>query len=343
MSTEFTYYIITLLVYMGCNAMMVLGLNLQFGLAAIINFSYYILVAVGGYAVGLTVLGPPRSVQSGGTQYLFGWTLPWPIPILFAGIAGAVLALLVGVIAVRRLRSDYLAVATLVVGEVAWLLTGNTTAVVNGWNGLTGIPQPLADVLNLPQVQYQWAYLGIVLVFTVISFLVMQRLTHSPFGRSLRAIRENEYTAAACGKDVFRLRMLAMVVGGVIAAVGGALFIEFIGTVQPSMWNVPETFVIFAALIVGGRGNNWGAVLGAILVPVGFLEASRLLPQKLIDPNLVDPLRWIIIGTVLILVLYFRPQGIIPERKARFPEVAHPAPVRRDEETVPPLAAEANE
>jgi len=321
MSAAFTYYVITLLVYMGCNAIMVLGLNMQFGQAAIINFSYYILVAVGGYVAGLTVLGPPQPVASGGTQYLFGLTLPWPIPVIAAGLAGALLALLVGMIAVRRLRSDYLAVATLVVGEVTWLLTGNTTSVVNGWNGLTGIPQPLADVLNVPQQQYQWTYLGIVLVVTIVSFLVMQRLTHSPFGRSLRAIRENEYTAAACGKDVFRLRMIAMVIGGAIAAVGGALFIGFIGTVQPSMWNVPETFVIFAALIVGGRGNNWGAVLGAILVPVGFLEATRLLPQTWIDPNLVDPLRWIIIGTVLILVLYFRPQGIIPEPKAKFPEI----------------------
>lgn len=247
-----------------------------------------------------------------------------------AGAAGAVAALLVGIVAVRRLRSDYLAVATLVVGDVTWLLTGNTTSVVNGWNGLTGIPQPLVDLLPVSQLQYQWIYLGIVMFFTLVSFLVMQRLSHSPFGRSLRAIRENEYTAAACGKDVFRLRMTAMMVGGAIAGVGGCLFIEFIGTVQPSMWNVPETFVIFAALIVGGRGNNWGAVLGAILVPVGFLEASRLLPQDwIISQTLLDPLRWIIIGTVLILVLYFRPEGIIPERKARFPKLDQPG--RRDD------------
>lgn len=325
MNAAYTYYVITLLVYMGCNAMMVLGLNLQFGLANIINFSYYILVAVGGYVAGLTVLGPAQPATSGGTQYIGGWTLPWPLPVAAAGVAGALLALLVGVIAVRRLRSDYLAVATLVVGEITWLLTGNTTSVVNGWQGLTGIPQPLVDALNVPETQYYWIYLGIVLFFTIISFLVMQRLSHSPFGRSLRAIRENEYTAAACGKDVFRLRMTAMMVGGVIAAIGGALFIEFIGTVQPSMWAVPETFVIFAALIVGGRGNNWGAVLGAILVPVGFLEGSRLLPQEWVPQNLADPLRWIIIGTVLILVLRFRPQGILPERKARFPQVRQQA------------------
>src|SRR5579871_6126530 len=98
MSAAFTYYIITLLFYMGCNAMMVLGLNLQFGQAAIINFSYYILVAVGGYMAGLTVLGPPQPVQSGGTEYLFGWTLPWPVPVLAAGLGGAILALLVGAI-----------------------------------------------------------------------------------------------------------------------------------------------------------------------------------------------------------------------------------------------------
>src|SRR5579872_960304 len=134
MSDAVAYYVTTLLVYMGCNIMFVLGLNLQFGLANIINFSYYILVAIGGYAAGLTVLGPPQPVESGGIEYLFGWTLPWPIPVAAAGVAGALLALVVGIIAVRRLRSDYLAVATLVVGEVTWLLSGNTTALFNGWN-----------------------------------------------------------------------------------------------------------------------------------------------------------------------------------------------------------------
>src|SRR5437588_10826530 len=151
MSPALTYYGITLLVYMGCNAMMVLGLNLQFGQAAIINFSYYILVAMGGYVAALTVLGPPQPVQSGGIEYLFGWTLPWPLPVAAAGLGGAVLALLAGIIAVRRLRSAYLAVATLAGGAVAWRLTGNTTSVVNGGNGMTALPPPPAYLQNLRQ------------------------------------------------------------------------------------------------------------------------------------------------------------------------------------------------
>jgi len=212
---------------------------------------------------------------------------------------------------------------TFAFNEMAYYVAFEWRTVTGGDNGLRGIPGP--DLFGLSLAD-STRYYYFVAVIVLLAFAAVLRMNDSPFGAVLRAIRENEYTAAACGKDVFRLRIMAMMIGGVIAAVGGALFFEFINTVQPSEWNVPETFVIFAALIVGGRGNNWGAVLGAILVPVGFLEGSRLLPQSWINPNLVDPLRWIIIGLVLILVLYLRPQGIIPERKARFPKVPQPAP-----------------
>lgn len=312
MDSALLYYIFTILIYFGANALMTLGLNIQFGLTGVINFSYYILVAIGGYVAALTVIGPVTPADAGAVQYIGGWTLPWPVPVVAAGVAGAVLALAVGFLAVRRLRSDYLAIATLVVGESAWLITGNTTSLLDGWMGLSGIPTPLSG-LSSSNLATQGLFAGVVLVVALLGFIYSQRLAFSPFGRALRAVREREETAAACGKDAFSLRMKSMVIGGILAAVGGALFIEYIGAVAPMLWAVPETFVLYTALIVGGTGNNWGAVLGAGLVPVAFLEATRFIPPIAGNPNIVATLRWIVIGLLGMAVLYYRPEGVLPE------------------------------
>ncbi|MCL6641529.1 MAG: branched-chain amino acid ABC transporter permease, partial [Candidatus Rokubacteria bacterium] len=233
MSTAVLYYGLTILVYFGCNALMAMGLTIQFGWAGILNFCYYILVAIGGYAASLAAIGPVPPGMGNVVQYIGGWTLPWPIPVAAAGVAGGALAVFIAFVAVRRLQSDYLAIGTLVLGEIAWFLAGNTTPVVNGWNGLTGVPQPLAGVLNLPPVEYNAVFCAGVLAIAALGFWVLSRLDLSPFGRALRAMRENEQTVAACGKDVALLRLKAMIVGGVFAAVGGALFIEFIGSISP--------------------------------------------------------------------------------------------------------------
>lgn len=315
MSSTTEYYLITIAIYAGCNGIMTLGLNLQFGLAGVLNFCFYILVAVGGYAAALTAIGPVSPDFAGSVQYMGGWHLPWPVPVFVAGLAGALLAVLIALIAVRRLRSDYLAIATLGVGEVVWLLVGNTSSLVNGWSGLTSVPEPPNPSLGLDPLTYSGLFCLIVLAMTVVGFIITERLTRSPLGRALRAIRENEDTAAACGKNVFSLRLQAMVLGGILAAVGGALFIEYIGSISPNLWDIPETFILFAALIIGGRGNNWGAVIGAALVPVGFFEATRFLPTFTDNPNVLPALRWVVIGALVYAFLLFRPNGLLPERK----------------------------
>lgn len=330
MSSATEYYLITIAIYAGCNGIMTLGLNLQFGLTGILNFCFYILVAVGGYAAALTAIGPVSPDFAGSVQYIGGWQLPWPVPVIAAGLAGAVLAVLIALIAVRRLRSDYLAIATLGVGEVVWLLTGNTSSLVNGWSGLTNVPEPPNPNLSMDPLTYSGLFCLIVLAITVIGFVITERLTRSPLGRALRAIRENEETASACGKNVFSLRLQAMILGGILAAVGGALFIEYIGSISPNLWDIPETFILFAALIIGGRGNNWGAVLGAALVPVGFFEATRFLPTFTDNPNVLPALRWVVIGALVYVFLLFRPNGLLPEQKT----------LRRER---PPLPAQAPE
>ncbi len=315
MSAALVFYLIAITVFFGCNALMVMGLNLQFGLAGVINLAYYVLVATGGYLAALSVIGPASAQGAGIVTYLGGWHLPWWVGWLVAGFGGAVVATVITLVVVRRLRSDYLAIGTLALGAVAYLLVGNTSSFLNGWSGLSGVAMPLHGIPGLTRMGHSEVFAAVVLACVVLGAWVSHRLTVSPFGRALRAIRDNEGTAAACGKNVAQLRLKAMIIGGVFAALGGALFIQYIGSISPAMWAVPETIVMFAALIVGGKGNTWGALLGAALVPVGFLEATRFLPAIGNNPDIVPALRWVAIGLLLMGFLYFRPQGILPERK----------------------------
>jgi branched-chain amino acid transport system permease protein len=115
--------------------------------------------------------------------------------------------------------------------------------------------------------------------------------------------------------------MLAFILGGVIAGISGAVLVEFISAWSPGSWLYPETFVYFTAVIVGGSGNNLGVMVGALLVPVAFLEATRFLPQ-FGPPGLIDALQWIIVGALALIFLWFWPRGVIPERRRRFPAAA---------------------
>lgn len=127
-------------------------------------------------------------------------------------------------------------------------------------------------------------------------------------------MRDNEHAATALGKNVQLLRLSAFVAGGVIGAVSGAVLVLFISAWAPSGWLYPETFVYFTAIIVGGSGRNLGAVAGAILVPVLFLEAARFMPV-VVNATFIDGMQWVAIGLVSLLFLWFRPSGIFPEKK----------------------------
>ena len=140
-------------------------------------------------------------------------------------------------------------------------------------------------------------------------------------------MREHELAATAIGKNPVQLKMTIFIVGGVIAGLSGAILIGYITIWAPSVWLYPETIILFAAIIVGGRGNNLGAILGALLVPVGFEEATRLLGRMSIGPpGLIPALEWVAIGLLIIGFLWFRPDGVRPEPR----HVFEGAPVRDD-------------
>lgn len=324
MSDAMQFYIATLITYFFIDLMGVLGLNLQFGVAGIINFAYIVFVAVGAYTAGVLSLGPdyPGNFQ----HYVFGANLPFPLPILAAGAVAGLLSLVVGVISLRRLRSDYQAMVMLLLSLMATLIASTSSGLVNGPAGLATIPQPLADQLPLSPVEYDWFFAGFAGVLTVLIFLFVRGITRAPLGRTLRAMRDSEHAAAALGKGIVGKKLMIFVVGGVIAGISGAIQAEFIQAWSPGSWLYYETFVFLAAIIVGGTGNNWGAVLGTLLVPIGFLEATRYLPEDfyffgshvVLPTGLIEALQWVAVGLLILIFLWFRPQGLLPERPGRF-------------------------
>lgn len=326
--TAWSYYIATLTVYFGVNVLSALSLNLQFGFAGVVNFGYILFQAVGAYIAAVVVLGPSSAFQ----QYVFGARLPFGVALLLATAAGALLSFFIGLFSLRNIRRDYQAAILLIISLIATQVVQGYVPLFNGSNGVTGVPRPLSS-LPLSLQGYQWAYAGWVLLVAAVAFAFVTWLSRSPWGRALRALRDQEDAAAAIGLNVTALRLQVFVIGGALAGLSGGLLVEYIGAWSPDAWGYAETFVIFTALFVGGIGNYWGAVLGVLLVPIIFLELPRFLPQ-VGYPGLMDSVEWIAIGAVWMICLYVRPQGIIPERRHRAARAAavEPRPAREPAE-----------
>jgi branched-chain amino acid transport system permease protein len=311
------FYLLTLATFAAIYGTLVIGLNIQWGYAGILDFMYIAFVAVGGYVSSLLMM-PPATPGMGET-YILGLNWPFIPAIIAGGLCASLLALLVGLVSLNRLRSDYFAIVTVAAGLILWTIAGNDTPLVNGWDGISGIPQPFANALNLDINSYGFFFLGLCLVILILVYIFAERLYRSPFGRALRCVREDELVAQGLGKNVFVLRMKAFVIGAFIAGIGGALLVTYVDAFNPSAWTSGETFFLWAALLLGGSANNRGAMLGALLVPVLFAEATRFLPTFNSSPQLVDAIRYIAIGILLLLTIRFRPQGIIAEPRFRVP------------------------
>jgi branched-chain amino acid transport system permease protein len=330
MSTAWSFYLSTVLVYLGVNTMACWGLNLQYGYTGILNFSFIVYQSAGAYTAAVLTLGPHNAASF--QRYIGGMNLPFPLPIIAGGIVGGLLSAIVGWVALRRLRSDYQAMVFLVISLIATAVVTNDVGLLNGPAGLSVVPKPLSTVFNLSLVGYQWFYAGLTAVICLIVYGFVRRITSAPLSRSMRAVRDHEQAAAALGKNVAGLRMLSFITGGVIAGISGAVLVGFISAWSPGGWLYQETFVFFTALIVGGTANNAGAALGALLVPVVFLESTRFLPS-FGPPGLIDALQWVAVGVMALAFLWFWPRGVLPERRRliRLP-AASPAGVALDRE-----------
>jgi ABC-type branched-subunit amino acid transport system ATPase component/ABC-type branched-subunit amino acid transport system permease subunit len=310
-----SYYLINLLIYAAVDSMACLGLSQQFGVAGVTNFGFIIFQAAGGYTAAILAL-PADSANGGFQSYLGGWNLPFPVPWIGAAVVGGLIALPFTFLVGRRLRGDFAAVGLLVTAVLLNLLVTNYRPLFNGDAGLSLIPQPLAGEHNPQSVGYQWVFAVVAIVVCAAVYLLVRRITESPYGRSLRAMRDNDIVADSLGKNLLSMRTAMLVIGGAIAGLSGGILISYITTWSPAAWGYAETVVLFAAVIIGGAGNHRGAILGAILVPVGFEEITRYIPtSNNLPPNLIPSLQWVAIGLLIVVFLWFRPQGVLPERK----------------------------
>jgi branched-chain amino acid transport system permease protein len=306
------FYVINLLIYAGVDAMACLGLSQQFGVAGVTNFGFIIFQAAGGYTAAILAL-PNKSANGGFQSYIGGWHLPFPLPWIDAAIAGGVIALPFTFLVGRRLRGDFAAAGLLVAAVLLNLLATNYVPVFNGDAGLSLIPQPLQGEYNPQSNGYQWAFVVVALLLAALVFLFVRRITESPYGRTLRAMRDNDVVADSLGTNLLSLRTGMLVLGGAIAGLSGGVLVSYITTWSPAAWGYAETVVPFAAVIIGGAGNHAGAVLGAILVPVGFEEVTRFIPtSNSLPPNLISSLEWVAIGMLIVVFLWFRPRASFP-------------------------------
>jgi len=312
------FYALNLVIYATVDAMACLGLSQQFGVSGVTNFGFIIFQAAGGYAAAVLAL-PSQSANGGFQSYIGGWNLPFPLPWIGAAVVGGLLALPFTFLVGRRLRGDFAAVGLLVTAVLLNLLVTNYRPLLNGDAGLSLIPPPLRsapNVFSTTSTGYQWAFAAGSVVLLAGVFWLVWRITESPYGRSLRAMRDNDTVADSLGKNLLSMRATMLVLGGAIAGLSGGILVSYTTTWSPAAWGYAETVVLFAAVIIGGAGNHIGAVLGAILVPVGFEEITRFIPtSNNLPPNLIPSLEWVAIGLLIIIFLWVRPQGILPERK----------------------------
>jgi branched-chain amino acid transport system permease protein len=308
-------YWVSILTEAAIFAILALGLDMVWGWCGDFDLAFYGYLALGSYLTMVLSIGPPVSP----TRYILGWHLPYPLALLVAIILVTAVAAVVGAVALRNLRDIYFAVTTLGAVSALYLVIENYTPLFDGYNGLFGLINPGQTLFNLSYNGYRIVFGAIVFVILAIEYLVVSRVSTAPFGRILRAVRDDERAAAAYGRSVFFAKYRAYLAGAALAALAGGLFAVFISAFNPSAWTPQELLIIYAAILVGGRGNPRGVIVGVFLVYIGFIELTRFLPAPAARPEFAPAVRQILIGLLIILMLKFRPQGIFRERGGTLP------------------------
>jgi len=315
-----------------------------------------VVTAAAGFFIIRAVFNPAvqavEAFDPGRTGYLGGLGLP----ILFSWIVGGLLAAgaawFIGKVALG-LRSDYLAIATLGISEIILAVIKNEEWLSRGVKNVTGLPRPVPIEIELQQTQWFLDLAGqlganpilfssifvklcYAVLFAIVLAIVMwlaEKALNSPWGRMMRAIRDNRDAAEAMGKDVTRRHLQVFILGSAVVGVAGAMLTTLDGQLTPGSYNpLRFTFLIWVMVIVGGSGNNWGAVLGGFLIWFVWIEAepagiwlmntltSGLDPSNVVRVRLLDAaphMRLFLMGLILLLVMRFWPRGLIPERSAR--------------------------
>ena len=291
-------YLTTLIVLVSVAALVGLALNFQWGVAGLVNFGVVGFVALGAYTAALTA--PP-----------LGWLGGMIAAAALCAIASTFLALLS-----VRLGDDYLAIVTIGFGEIVRILLLNEDWLTGGALGIPNIPRPLVSLA--PPGNYDVVLLPFALLLVAAVYLLLETLVRSPFGRVLRAVRDDATAASALGKPVLALRVKAFAIGGAVMGVAGSLHAFYLTYIDPSQFTSIITAYAFMAVIAGGRGSNTGLLIGAGTI-MTLIEATRFLKDVLqvVDGAQLSALRLGAIGLGIVLLLILRPQGLLPEPHRR--------------------------
>lgn len=360
-------YLVFLTISTGIFAIFALGLNLQWGYTGLINFGHVAFMTVGAYT---TIL---LSLQG--------------VPLLLAAIAGALLAMLLGLLvglSTLRLREDYLAIVTIGVSELLRLIALNEEWLTRGAFGVQGFPLPLGDfspslfskvtmiviltlialfalwqlkeslqaelelrkekrgrqkipldlsvwglfalllggvvyvngIIALIDYDYKAGLMLLILMTLTVFYVIVESLVRSPWGRVLKAIREDEQVPRALGKDVFWYKLQSFMVGGAIAGVAGAFYAWQLTTIYPSNFQPLISFYAWTIVVLGGAGNNGGVLLGAVIFWAYDSLTRFVLPQLgWIDDARLGAFRILVIGLILMVLMVSRPQGILGKKE----------------------------
>jgi len=293
-------YLVAMAIFAGIYALLALALNLVWGMAGMINLGLVGFFAVGAYVSALLT-------KKAGLPMALGIVAA----IALTAVAGTLVALVTA-----RLRGDYLAIITLGFSEVIRLVASNEIWLTNGTDGISGIAGPARG--QVTPATFNLIYLGIVALVVIAVFILMERVRSAPYGRVLRAIRDDDQVAAVAGKHVIAFKVQAFAVSAGVLGLAGALFAHYTSFIAPDTFAPLLSIYVVLALTAGGTGTNGGAVLGACLV-VFFMESTRFVTAALpgLAPVQVAAVRELLIGASLILVLRVRPAGLLPERIPR--------------------------
>ncbi len=307
--TGILFYLVTFLTMGGIYAILCLALNMQWGFGGLFNAGIAGFYAVGAYTGAiLTAANSPAHVG--------GFDLPIVVGLVCAGITSGIVGWMIARICVR-LKADYLAMASIGIAEIIRLSIINEEWLTNGSLGISRIPRPLETLFTGRQAEL--VFVVFVWLVVAITFLVARRLQQSPWGRVMRAIRDNEEAAASIGKDVQRFRTQTFVVGAIFMGVAGALSAHYFKFFSPDATEpLLITFLAWVMLIAGGSGNNIGAIAGALVI-WAIWSMTEIVTQQL-PPDWATRssyIRMLLVGLLLQFVLQRFRSGLFPERSPK--------------------------
>lgn len=281
-------YLLHILIISGIYIILTLSLNLIVGYTGLAALGHIAFACVGAYVSSLIALN-------------FGIS-PW-IGLMVGACMASLLGLVIGFPSIR-LKGDYFALATFGFGVIVYSISKNWVDLTRGPMGLPGIPKFSFFGFELQPV---WAYLTLVTVFVFITAFIINRIVDSPFGRILKGIREDEVASLSIGKNIVKYKLIVFVVGAFFAGIAGSLYAHYITFIDPSSFTAMESIAVLLMVVFGGMGSIRGSFIGALILVI-FPEMLRFLGMP---SSVAAPLRQMIYGLLLVVLMIKRPQGII--------------------------------